>query len=85
MFRLAEDIARRALLYDPTVLHDQDSIRQVVDHAEYASLVLLIDYIVNEDANMTQAMFAQAIQFAQKFGIEIQEQEDSADDDHQLH
>ena len=32
-----------------------------MDHAEYASLVLLIDYIVNEDANMTQAMFAQAI------------------------
>ena len=50
-----------------------------LDHAEYASLVLLIDYIVNEDANMTQAMFAQ------KFGIEIQEQEDSADDEHQLH
>ena len=52
-----------------------------LDHAEYASLVLLIDYIVNEDANMTQGLFAQAIQFAQKFGIEIQEQEDAESDE----
>ena len=52
-----------------------------LDHIEYASLVLLIDYIVNEDANMTQAMFAQAIQFAQKFGIEIQAQEEAESDE----
>ena len=52
-----------------------------LDHIEYANLVLLIDYIVNEDANMTQAMFAQAIQFAQKFGIEIQEQEEAESDE----
>ena len=52
-----------------------------LDHIEYANLVLLIDYIVNDDANMTQGLFAQAIQFAQKFGIEIQETEEEAHDD----
>lgn len=52
-----------------------------LDHIEYANLVLLIDYIVNDDANMTQGLFAQAIQFAQRFGIEIQETEDEAHDD----
>ena len=52
-----------------------------LDHTEYANLVLLIDYIVNDDANMTQGLFAQAIQFAQKFGIEIQETEEEANDD----
>ena len=52
-----------------------------LDHIEYANLVLLIDYIVNDDANMTQGLFAQAIQFAQKFGIEIQETDEEANDD----
>ena len=52
-----------------------------LDHTEYANLVLLIDYIVNDDANMTQGLFAQAIQFAQRFGIEIQETEEEANDD----
>ena len=52
-----------------------------LDHVEFANLVLLIDYIVNDDANMTQGLFAQAIQFAQKFGIEIQETEEEANDD----
>ena len=57
-----------------------------LDHTEYANLVLLIDYIVNDDANMAQGLFAQAIQFAQKFGIEIQETEESeTDEDSTIH
>lgn len=60
-------------------------INITLDHSEYANLVLLIDYIVNEDANMTQSMFAQAVQFAQKFGIEIHEQENEQEDEHKLH
>ena len=52
-----------------------------LDHTEYANLVLLIDYIVNDDANMTQGLFAQAIQFAQRFGIEIQGTDEEANDD----
>ena len=57
-----------------------------LDPNEYANFVLLIDYIVNDDANLTQEMYSQAIQFAQKFGIEIQTPEESNnDDEHQLH
>lgn len=47
-------------------------ITLVLDPSEYSQLVLLIDYIVNDDANMTPEMYAFAVSSATKFGLKIE-------------
>lgn len=49
-------------------------------HQEYANLVLLIDYAINEDAVMTPEMYAFAIQSAIKFGLTVKDSEDEPEE-----
>lgn len=46
-----------------------------MDHLEYAQLLLLIDYTVNEEAVMTPEMYATAISLLVKCGLPVPDSE----------
>lgn len=47
-----------------------------LDHAEYAQLVLFVDYVINEDAVITPEMYASAVLMAIKFGLKVPDSDD---------